>query len=289
MNKKSKYLLFVPIFLLSGCGYGLKEVYPGSVYNSVDYYQNFYREWDKDINYHSDGSKVINVEQNPYQLNTDKDKVFTKFSDTNFSLNQTDSDRYSYSSDIYEPPEGKLSYGQTFALSKTVQSFRYGYTSKLFNGQMFCNGNYEIARVQIDENGFGMEFSKELTNYSYFALNFKASLDYRRDGKSTNIPSHNSSVQLLINFYCKVDNTKYQRIPVTYEIGNVKTNSPETMDGSNYVFFGFSLDNINIERCVGFSIEYKLLEDDYIKMHPDEGWTHCLLLYELFLPGSTWH
>ena len=194
-----------------------------------------------------------------------------------------------FNSDIYTPPEGKKSYGQTFALSKTESSFKYGYVSKLFNGQMFCNGNYEIARVQIDESGFGMEFNKELDKYSYFALNLKASLDYRRDGKNTNIPAHSSKVELIVNFYCKTDSQKYHRIPVSYTIESIRTNASETIDGSNYTFFGFSLNNIKIDRCVGISIEYKLISDEYIASHPNDGWTHCLLLYELFLPNSTWH
>lgn len=280
-------MLLSPSLLLTACGYGLKEIYKGSVYNSVDYYQNFYSDWDDAVNYHSDKSKVENLDEDVYQLDKENDHVFTKFGEENFVYNQSDYEKYSYSYDIYEPPEGQLSYGQTFALSKTEPSFKYGYVSKLFNGQMFCNGKYEIARVQINEGGFGMKFNKELDKYSYFALNFKASLDYRRDGKNTNIPGHNSKINLLINFYCKTDNQKLHRIPVSYEIDEVKTNNPENHE--SYIFFGFALDNIKIDRCTGISIEYQLLSDDYKESHPSEEWTHCLLLYELFLPNSTWH
>ena len=289
MKNKFKFLLLAPTLLLTGCGYGLKEIYPGTVYISVDYYENFYREWNKEINYHSSDSKVENIVEEPYQLDAEKDHVFTKFGEENFAYNQPDYEKYSYTSDIYEPPEGKLSYGQTFALNKSETSLKYGYTSKLFNGQMFCNMTYEISRVQIDESGFGMKFNKEIDKYTYFALNFKASIDYRRDGVSTRIPAHNSKINMLVNFYCKTDNQKFHRIPVTYCIDNIKTNMGDTFDGSNYVFFGFDLSNIKIDRCVGISIEYQLLSDDYITAHPNEGWTHCLLLYELFLPGSTWH
>lgn len=289
MKNKFKLLSLTPTLLLTACGYGLKEIYKGSVYNSVDYYENFYREWNQDINYHSDKSKVENIDQEVYQLDTVKDHVFTKFGQENFVYNQPDYDKYSYSADIYEPSDGKISYGQKYALSKTEPSFKYGYVSKLFNGQMFCNGNYEIARLQMDEGGFGMKFSKEINSYSYFALNFKASLDYRRDGKSTYIPGHNSSVNLIINFYCQNDNQKIKRIPVSYVIDEIKTNYSEAYDGGNYVFFGFDLANIKIDRCVGISIEYELLSNEYKEAHPEDNWTHCLLLYELFLPNSTWH
>ena len=287
-RNKLKYLFLAPSLLITACGYGLREIYPGNVYNSVDYYANFYREWDKDIDYRNDNSKVENVTANEYELQN-VDLPFTKFNDDSFLSLENDRDDYSYSADIYEPENGKKSYGQTFALSKTEPSFKYGYVSKLFDGQMFCNQRYEYARVQIDESGFGMKFNKEISNYSYFALNFKASLDYRRDGVSTNLPAHKSKIKLIINFYCKTSDNSYERKPVSYVIDNVDTNKSEQIDGGNYVFFGFDLSNIKIDRCAGISIEYKLLEDSYITAHPDEGWTHCLLLYELFLPNSTWH
>ena len=289
MKNKSKLLvLLAPTMLLTACGYGLKEIYSGTVYKSVDYYENFYREWDKNINYHAKDSKVSNIEATTYELNEEKDHVFTKYSDNNFTYNEPTANQYSYSSDLRDTEELK-SYGQTFALSKTEPSFKYGYVSKLFNGQMFCNMKYEIARVQIDESGFGMEFAKEIDQYSYFAINFKSSLDYRRNGESTNLPSHRSKINFIVNFFCKNDDSKYTRIPVSYVIDNIETKSHEQFGGGNYVFFGFDLTNIKIDRCMGISIEYELLEDDYINLHPNEGWTHCLLLYELFLPHSTWH
>ena len=287
-NKFKFVILALPTLLLTGCGYGLKEIYPGNVYNSVDYNLNFYRVWDDEINYHQENNQVDNDEQEVYQLDKSTNSVFTNFNDPNFLALQSDAEDYSYSSDLYEPTD-KKSYGQTFMLSKSEQSFKYGYVSKLFNGQMFCNGSYELARVQIDEGGFGTKFKKEIKEYNYFALNFKASLDYRRDGKSTNIPSHNSSIKLLINFYCKTDNNSY-RVPVSYQIDNVQTNAPETFGYSNYIFFGFDLTTIEkIDRCAGISIEYELISDEYISSNSEENWKHCLLLYELFLPGSTWH
>ena len=291
MNKnKFKYFsLIIPTLLLTGCGYGLKEIYEGDVYVSVDYNRNFYREWDNAINYHKDGNQVDNVNQETIVLNKESNSVFTNFNDPNFAKVQSDVSDYSYTSDLYEP-EGKKSYGQTFKLSNVEPSFRYGYVSKLFNGQMFCNGNYELARVQIDEGGFGAKFKKEIKEYKYLALNFKASLDYRRDGKSTNIPSHNSKIKLIINFFCKTDNNFYHRVPVSYEISDIPTNTPESIGYSNYIFFGFDLSTIEkIDRCAGISIEYELIEDEYINAHPEDNWKHCLLLYELFLPGSTWH
>ena len=258
INKK--VLLLFPVFVLTGCGYGLREVYPGDVYNSVDYNKNFYKEWNKDLDYHN-----VEMEYESHALDKDADKVFLS------------------ANDAYFPH-------QTFALSKSEPTFKYGYLSKLFDGQMFCHGRYELARVQIGESGFAAKTSKELKDYSYFALNFKASLDYRRDGVSTGIPAHNSSIIIKLNFYCKVNSKTYRRVEFTYPIETVNTNYSELP--SIYTFFGFSLDKYDINRCTGYSIEYELVEDEYIKVHGAEytpSLTHCLLLYEMFLPGSTWH
>lgn len=278
VNKK--ILLLFPIFILTGCGYGLKEVYPGNVYNSVDYNLNFYKEWNKDLNYHE-----VEMESESHVLDKDADKVFLSPNDAYFP----DHNDYDYADDL-DYNDDTRSYGQTFALSKSESSFKYGYLSKLFDGQMFCHGRYELARVQIGESGFATKTSKELKEYSYFALNFKASLDYRRDGVSTGIPAHNSSIILKINFYCKVNSSTYKRVEFTYPIEHVNTNYSEATN--IYTFFGFDLEKYDISRCAGYSIEYELVHDEYIESHGAEytpSLTHCLLLYEMFLPGSTWH
>lgn len=279
--KAYKLFLLLPVIALSGCGYGLREIYQGDVYVSVDYNKNFYREWDQILLKIEEESK----DQPVYVLDKESDSVFTSFNDENFVRVQPDVDKYSYDSDLNEPSDQeKKSYGQTFALSKNDSTFKYGYISKLFNGQMFCHSKYELARVQIDEEGFGARFSKEIKEYDYLALNFKASLDYRRDGKSTNIPGHMSSINLRINFYCRTDNQSYRRVPVSYQIDNIPTNA-----GEKYIFFGFDLKNIDVSRLAGVSIQYTLLDDTIKNEQPEMNWKHCLLLYELFLPNSTWH
>lgn len=284
-NKVNKLLLLVPFFALSACGYGLKEIYRGDAYNSVDYDLNFYREWDSSINYHK-----VEMAKEEYELNTVlDDKVFESYYDDN--CRSVIGDGYSYENDLGDDDKTK-SYSQTYKLSNYNSSFRYGYLSKLFDGQLFCHQKYERARVQIDQNGFGMKFSKELKDFSYFALNFKSSVDYRRDGKNTNIPSHFSSVVIKINFYCKTENG-YCRKQFSYPIDGIYTNAGEST--SIYKFFGFDLSNYDISRCTGFSVEYDLVKDDYIEEHKeDEEYikkplTHCLLLYEMLLPDSTWH
>ncbi len=276
-----KFLLLIPAMLLSGCGYGLKEIYQGDVYVSVDYNKNFYSEWDETLFKVEEDNK----DQPVYSLDKENDSVFTSFNDDNFVRVQPDKNKYSYDYDLNDPSDSDIkSYGQTYALGKNDSSFKYGYLSKLFNGQMFCHSKYELARVQIDENGFGTKFGKEIKEYDYFALNFKASLDYRRDGKSTNIPGHMSSIRLQINFYCKTDNQSYRRVPVSYQIDNIPTNA-----GEKYIFFGFDLANIDVSRLAGISLQYTLLDDTIKNEQPEMNWKHCLLLYELFLPNSTWH
>ena len=76
--------------LLTGCGYGLKEIYEGDVYISTDYNRNFYREWNDEINYKKENNQVENDEEEIYQLDRVTNKVFTNYNDPNFQALQPD-------------------------------------------------------------------------------------------------------------------------------------------------------------------------------------------------------
>ena len=217
-HRLNKVFVLTPMIFLSACGYGLKEIYKSDAYNSVDYDKNFYMVWDKGINYHE-----VEMASESHKLDKINDKVFLSYEDDNFKL--LEQGDYSYTDDLGRNEDTK-SYSQTFKMSKCDSSFKYGYISKLFDGQLFCHMKYELARVQIKESGFGVRFNKEIKDYSYFALNFKSSLDYRRDGQSTYIPAHKSSIDLMINFYCKSEKG-YVRKEFVYTIDNIDTNASE--------------------------------------------------------------
>lgn len=294
--KKSLYKLLVlaPIFTLTACGYSLRELYNGNAYNDPVFVNNFYKDWDKNI---AEGSSKI-ASTSDYELNKDKDYVFESYNADNFSLLEKNKDKYGYY-DTLQATEGKNpAFGDSHKLSSIDSSFKYGYTSKLFDGQMFCNGDHQLARVQIDEGGFGTLFNKELGQCNYFAMNFKASFDFTV--KSFNNHS-NSKIKLHIGFYTKQDDNKYKKTDISYVLNDVPTNTGDSKDRSCYIFFGFSLKNLDVSRLSGISVSYDLLDAEavFIDSEGTQTWdlnkikseqlSHSLMLYEILLPNSTWH
>lgn len=303
MKKKSLYkgLLLLSVFGLTACGYGLKEVYDGNAYNDPVFENNFYRVWDKDI---AKGSKKI-ASSTEIMLDESKDYVFTSYEDANFHYCEPNYEKYRYSDTVLKEEDNAIpSYGPSFKLSNTESSFKHGYLSKLFDGKMFCNGHFQLARVQIDEGGFGHLFEKELNQSDYFAMNFKSSLDYTTKYRFS--PSL-SQIKLSVSFYTKNTNATYNETKVSYVIDDVGTNPSESHSHSCYTFFGFKFsDRINVERLAGISVSYELLSltatgtwketdegptqsktfnKDELK---SEGIAHSLMLYEVLFPNSTW-
>jgi len=265
------------VFGLTACGYSLNELYYGDSYNSPNFADNYYKVWDDDINYKGSKNKITNSNPETIVLDKATDYVFTKFGEDNFNLVEPRHDDYVYINDFTEEITGEdlYPYGPNNNLSDINDSFRYGYMSKLFDGQLFCDGDYEKARVQIDTSGFGRTFSKELYSSTYFAISFKTSIEYRRivdvDGQDveidiskwwngSNVGSlvHDCGINLTINFYLK-NAHGYERVPVSYEIADIPSNgSEDPLTRANYILFGFEIGHSvpSLDRCAGISIEY---------------------------------
>ena len=303
-NNKHKFILLPIFFALSSCGYGLKEIYPGDAYASGDFQKDYYKVWNEKIDKRSGKCMIIRSET--YELSSDTDYVFTEYDDPNFRLVDRDSfTNLNYEEDYYPNDENKYlgtGYGPTKKLSRIDDSFRYGYLSKLYDGQLFCHGRYQYARVQIDESGFGALFAKETNLNTYFALNFKASYDYTKyevvdyePYGTTNVPNGIlTKVNLKISFYCKEDKGYVQKT-FTYPMENIVTNGSERP--SSYSFFGFRTTNYDLSRVAGYSIEFDFDRDDItanpMKELKDKNGNpyqldYSLMLYEVFMPGTTW-
>ena len=305
MNKRFKLLsLIIPSIVLSSCGYGLREYYKGDAYVSGDFQKDYYDVWDSKIDKRSGKSAIISTET--HELNADQDYVFTEYDDPNFRLVDSSSFKdLTYEDDYFPNDEDKyldVGYGPTKKMSRLDKSFRYGILSKLFDGQMFCHGRFQYARVQIKESGFGKLFSKETDLNSYFAINFKASYDYTKydvadysPWGATNIPNGLlTGVNLKISFYCKSNNGYIQKT-FTYPVSNIMTNGIESP--GIYTFFGFRTANYDLSRVAGFSVEFDFDRDD-INANPmrdlkDKNGNpyqldYSLMLYEVFMPNTTW-
>lgn len=287
-----KLLLIAPSLILTSCGYGLKEVYNGIPYNSSVFVENYYKVWDKRINPYVQGNSITETKET-YALTEENDNVFISIQDNTFK--ECDDQWATYTYEDREPEEGlnglKM-YGPTVAMINLDDSFRYGVVSKMFDGQMFCNGDFQRSRTQVEPtngnegNGFGALLSKELNNGSYFMMNFKCAVVKADD---TTVDSHiMSDLNLKIGFYLKNSNG-YTYVPLTYHIEDVPTNSGDSHSSASYRCFGFSLENIPHERLIGFSIQYEKISDDYSKTHPEEETLHAMMLYEVSFPYSTWH
>ena len=290
-------LIIAPSLLITACGYGLKEVYNGVPYNSPDFFENYFNVWNKAINPYSEGNKITDKKE-AYELDTDKDKVFTSIYDVNFHENDSHWNEYLYTYDKVEPEEaGKKAYGPTVKLSNYDNSFRYGVTSKLFDGQMFCNGDFQNSRTQVEptnkdaSKGFGVLFSKESNDASYFMMNFKCSVITEN---SQNLSSGLSDLKVTVSFVLK-NNNGYTYVPVIGNVNNVPTNSgddhfipPFSGRDAMYVCYGFSLANLNLTRLIGFSIQYEKISDTVSPKYDDETF-HAMMLYEVSFPYTTWH
>lgn len=286
-----KLLLVFPALALSSCGYGLKQTYKGVPYNSTVFAENYYNVWNNDINPFASNNKIINTSAE-YELG-EKDDTFVAFDSQQFRKCETRWDTYDYVTDLERnrvDGNKAVLYGQDIKLSAIDDSFKYGVESKLFDGQLFCNGDFQNSRVQVEptnqgaEKGFGILFEKECARASYFMMNFKASVT-NLDGSYNGIDTNQlSDIKLHINFYIKSDQG-YNCMPLTYEVKDVRTNmSPESHN--KYTCFGFRLDNLfsNLEqtRIAGFSVQYERIDST-------PNTLHAVMLYEVSFPHSTWH
>ena len=255
-----KLFLFAPSLILTSCGYGLKEVYKGVPYCSADFFENYFNEWDSSINPYDSANKI--KETADLLEISDANESFKALDDNNFHELDTGWPTYNYVYDKTEPTDGTKAYGPAVRLSNYDDSFKYGVVSKMFDGQMFCNGDFQNSRTQVEptneneKKGFGVLFSKECNDASYFMMNFKCSVVKEDD---QNLGRCDSMLELKISFFLKND-TGYTRVPVSYVVDNVPTNSGDGFAAdrfNNYVCFGFKLDNIETDRLIGFSLQYE--------------------------------
>ena len=271
--KHKKYLLLLPIVGLTSCGYSLDYIVEGNKYNSPVFSENYYRHWDNELKNAKHG-QTINVENN-----------ITHFSDL-FKLDASVYDKYSTADD----------YGDEYKMNLVDDMFNYGYQSKLFDGQVQCLGYYQLARVQIDDKGFSMRFSKEGNGLDYFAMQFKATTDNTAMCYKLNTDElaerdadmfHNSVVTLTISLYTKNDSNEIVKNDFVVE---VDFDNNTTNYGSHYKFLAFSLKEYNLSRLVGLSFTYTV-EDELINWNKTKGVDidYSLMLYEVFLPYTNWH
>jgi hypothetical protein len=293
---KKRYLI-IPAFTLitlatTSCGLGLKEIYRGDEYNSPVFEENYYTKWDSRIDANNINNKIIKTEV----INLDKtqDYVFESYykrqDDGNLVKGEPDQNLLSIDSAVknlrYSPWDvintDKELYGDVYKLSNQNDSFKHGVLSKLYDGQLYCEGNYQLARVQINENGFGTILNNQGSNLDYFAVQFKSSNDYTNYDDEEHLSLvHFTDILLKISFYVKKDD-KYEKYTYQYQMNHLYSNYQE--DLRIYNLFGFKINKNKITNVQGYSIEYEVINDEYASERQ-----HSLMLYEVMFPHSTWH
>ena len=306
MKQKFKYLILLPLTAIVSCGYSSSYLVEGDKYVSAKFEQNYYTHWDDELKEASKHEKPI-IDVTNKKITSLKDLANV---DPNY-----------FDSKIPSTDE----YGAQFHMGGLDDSFRYGYQSKLFDGQMVCgrqNGNdgtdgrpdysYQKGRVQIDKNGFSVRFSKESSDLYYFALQFKASTDDTVDCFPVNSDvisrygttpveharhddkiMHNSIFTIKVTLYTKNGmNIEAQPFTSTIEFLDNTTNN-----GGVYKFFAFSLQDYNLSRLIGASITFNVDYDNLIEWNNhkrEQGETvaditYAVFLYEMFFPYTSWN
>ena len=300
---KSKQLLILPlVVLLTSCGYDLKEVYANDAYNNPVFEENYYDIY----NHHID-------KENPHNTITSTNEIVpSSFFRTYEELEASGLDEHVYKKDVdgqekhgflYEAdykadPElvanfsdpnlddSTKGYGPSYKLNRTDSIFSYGYLSKLFDGNMFCNSNFQLSRVQLNERGFGVIFDKEMVATApYLALNFKSAVN---DKNGKNIAPHFSDIVFNFSFYSRSGST-FSETKFVFDLEDVPTNPLELHNNSAYTFLVLPLQDYNLTRVAGFSISYELKNDDIIDNAVDKSsYQYAIMLYEVLLPNSSW-
>lgn len=281
-----KYLLLFPLLIaLSSCGgFSLDYIVEGDKYISSNFLKNYYEHWDDElanaarlVSYNVDDSRITSFKQignlDPNYATANPD-----------SLNESKLDAYSHA----------------HMLINYNESFKYGVQSKLFDGRFLCDGLQQRSRIQIRENkGFSVRFSKESDGLSYFAMNFKTTLNnqtrcYKVDesehpvdveARTDSDKFHSSVIQLTVTIFVKqegyiigydfVSTLDFDKCYCNYdrilrkegESEDPEPSKETTNNGSIYYFYGFDLSKVRtynnepLSRMVGFSINYKVISD----------------------------
>lgn len=281
--KRFKYLLLLPVIAMASCGYSVDYLVPGDRYVSIDFQENYYHHWDKELK----KAKKEEIE--------DVTEYIIRYSD----LEQIDPN-------IALPgaPKTADQYGEQYKMNSVDESFNYGYQSKLFDGHMHCGGSdpnkadwaYQKGRVQIASSGFSIRFSKESNQLQYFALQFKATTDNTVEcykvhsdelAETDTDKYHNSVIDLNVTLYEKTN----KGIIGHPFVSRINIDSGHTNNGGYYMFYAFDLKEYNISRLVGVSITYEY-DDDLINWNKQKGIDnigYALFLYEMFFPYTSWN
>lgn len=175
-----------------------------------------------------------------------------------------------------------LIYSQNKRLDRFYERFSRGYLSKLYNGQIKCNGWSYYAMMLLSNEGFGTMFPYELKSAEYFATSLLIATDKEEGGGRV------VTADIDFSFFKYADSGELESYVVTLEGVNLSCNAGAAY--TSLVGFTFADAGINPESIVGLSINWRLVHDGegISNDFSADGYHDGLAVYELLFPDSSW-
>lgn len=193
------------------------------------------------------------------------------------------------------------SFGRTQCLITANSAFNNGVLSKLYNGQLFCEENHNLALVQVAQTGYNCLFPATLIKGDSFMMSFRGgstfSFDYADSPTSkaaTYTAPRSTSFDLHLRFFVLNDKTSaYDFYSVTAKEVWVNTDA----GGNNDTFFGFRFSDVGITNTAGIcglSVSLENIDDGAFTPYglfgpgTNKDYSWGLMVYEVMFPNSTW-
>ncbi|MCR5348573.1 MAG: hypothetical protein K6E59_03080 [Bacilli bacterium] len=175
-------------------------------------------------------------------------------------------------------------YSQNKRLDRYYENFSRGYLSKLYNGQIKCNGWSYYAMAVVSDQGFGTVFPYELKTAEYFATSLLVSTDYTPSGQGRIVVA-----DIDFTFY-KYAADGLEGYKVTLADVYLSCNAGAALTS----LVGFTFDDVGIspEAIMGLSLTWRLKQDEVGATNDfsdTEKHHDGLSIYEVLFPDSTWY
>lgn len=275
--------------LLASCN-KTNELYGGYAYNSPDFMENYFVE-------HHGVNELKVAEAKSANLSAN----FGYVSSNSLKGVRSEDNPENYTWMEYDEANYNKEYGRNHNLTKTDESFAYGYLSKLYDGRVRCEGKFQLSRVQLDRNGYSTFFPKKLYDYKFFAFSLRGATDYENTRSNPSPLSGKVYVDIHITFYQHITNSD-QYNTLTFNLADVEIpcdNGGDTNLVTIYLANDYQTESGQVERyyqyllqdTVAMTFTYELkttradLTDD-IKVENDHHF--AVMLYEVMFPNSVW-
>ena len=185
------------------------------------------------------------------------------------------------------------SFGRYYSLGRVDEGFKRGYLSKLYNGQLYCDGYHSLAFVCIDNNGFTQLFPRTIEKADYFVMSFRGGSDFTGGRNRYGSEPRVSAFDLSVDFYYLQDG-KYNYKTVKGE--KVTTETDHGGEATTMYGFRFSEIGLDASGICGIGVHYDNFEDLYSSasgkisslMPKTTEYQFGLLLYEIMFPNASW-